>query len=42
VGLLLTLCFAEAAHQFVEVPTLRMKDRLGATIDNLASALSPR
>jgi peptidoglycan/LPS O-acetylase OafA/YrhL len=42
VGLLLTLCFAEAAHRFVEVPTLRMKDRLGAIVDGLAGVLSPR
>ena len=42
VGLLLTLCFAEAAHRFVEVPTLRTKDRLGAMVDGLANALSPR
>jgi peptidoglycan/LPS O-acetylase OafA/YrhL len=39
VGLLLTLCFAEAAHRFVEVRTLRMKDRLGAIVDGVASAL---
>jgi peptidoglycan/LPS O-acetylase OafA/YrhL len=42
VGLLLTLCFAEAAHRFVEVPTLRMKDRLGAIVDGLVGVLSPR
>jgi peptidoglycan/LPS O-acetylase OafA/YrhL len=27
-SLLLTLCFAEAAHRFIEVPALRMKDRM--------------
>jgi peptidoglycan/LPS O-acetylase OafA/YrhL len=42
VGLLLTFGFAEAAHRFVEVPTLRMKDRLGAVVEGLATALSPR
>jgi peptidoglycan/LPS O-acetylase OafA/YrhL len=42
VGLLLTLCFAEAAHRFVEIPSLRMKDRLGTLVGGLANALSPR
>jgi peptidoglycan/LPS O-acetylase OafA/YrhL len=41
VGLLLTLCLAEAGHRFVEVPTLRMKGRLSAVVDGLARALSP-
>jgi peptidoglycan/LPS O-acetylase OafA/YrhL len=42
VGLLLTLCFAEAAHRFIEIPALRMKDRLGPVLGRLATALSPR
>jgi peptidoglycan/LPS O-acetylase OafA/YrhL len=33
VGLSLTLGLAEAAHRFVEVPALRMKDRLGTMVD---------
>src|ERR1019366_641554 len=41
-GLLLTIGFAEAAHRFVEVPALRMKDRLGAMVEGLVTALSPR
>ncbi len=31
-GLFLTLGLAEAAHRFVEVPTLRLKDRLGTSV----------
>jgi peptidoglycan/LPS O-acetylase OafA/YrhL len=42
VALFLSLGFAEAAHRFVEVPTLRMKDRLETTAGGLATALSPR
>jgi len=41
VGLLLTLGLAEAAHRFIEVPTLRLKDRLGAMADGFAAALAP-
>jgi peptidoglycan/LPS O-acetylase OafA/YrhL len=42
VGLLLTLCLAEAAHRFVELPALRMKDRLGATLDGPAGVPARR
>jgi peptidoglycan/LPS O-acetylase OafA/YrhL len=42
VGLLLAIGFAEAAHRFVEVPTLRMKDRLSAAVEGLVTAVSPR
>jgi peptidoglycan/LPS O-acetylase OafA/YrhL len=41
-GLALTLCFAEAAHRFLEAPALRMKDRLGALVGRPATVLSPR
>jgi peptidoglycan/LPS O-acetylase OafA/YrhL len=42
VGLFLAICFAEAAHRFVEVPALRTKDRLGALLGRLVTVLSPR
>lgn len=41
-ALLLTLGFAEAAHRSIEVPALRMKDRLGALVGRIAVMLSPR
>jgi peptidoglycan/LPS O-acetylase OafA/YrhL len=41
-GLLFTLGLAQAAHRFVELPALRMKDRLGDMVEGLGAALSSR
>jgi peptidoglycan/LPS O-acetylase OafA/YrhL len=40
-GLFFTLGLAQAAHRLVEVPSLRLKDRLGDMVEGPGAALSP-